>query len=66
MVGKGTSPTRAWFPSSERYGEVVAAFVVRQKGGKGAVEAEEIREWVRTRLSHHLGEFPSSLEEMIW
>ena len=36
-----------------RYGEVVAAFVVKQEG-KG-VTAEEVRTWVREQLSHHLG-----------
>lgn len=36
----------------ERYGEVVAAFVVRQDGEVGA---DEVREWVREKLSHHLG-----------
>lgn len=36
-----------------RYGEVVAAFVI-PIGGKEVI-AEEIRDWVRTRLSHHLG-----------
>lgn len=41
----------------ERYGEVVAAFVVRHGGEKGNVTADEIREWVKTRLSHHLGTF---------
>ncbi|KAH5491255.1 hypothetical protein HBI29_200170 [Parastagonospora nodorum] len=35
----------------ERYGEVVAAFVVR---GDGEVSAEEVRGWVREKLSHHL------------
>ncbi|KAF2714481.1 acyl-CoA synthetase/AMP-acid ligase-like protein II [Pleomassaria siparia CBS 279.74] len=38
----------------ERYGEVVAAFVVKHKGAKEEIAAQEIREWVRTRLSHHL------------
>ncbi|KAK3078127.1 hypothetical protein LTS18_008377 [Coniosporium uncinatum] len=40
----------------ERYGEVVAAFVVRRKAGGKEVEvkAEEVREWVRQRLSNHL------------
>ena len=41
----------------ERLGEVVAAFVVRRVGDveKGqAVEAEDVRSWVRERLSHHL------------
>jgi acyl-CoA synthetase (AMP-forming)/AMP-acid ligase II len=36
----------------ERYGEVVAAFVVR---GDGGVRGEEVRTWVKERLSHHLG-----------
>ncbi|KAF1816501.1 acyl-CoA synthetase/AMP-acid ligase-like protein II [Eremomyces bilateralis CBS 781.70] len=36
----------------ERYGEVVAAFVVRHEGA--AVSADEVREWVKERLSHHL------------
>ena len=37
----------------ERYGEVVAAFIVVHNRAK--VTAEEIRSWVRTKLSHHLG-----------
>lgn len=36
-----------------RYGEVVAAFVIPIAGKE--VIAEEIRDWVRARLSHHLG-----------
>jgi acyl-CoA synthetase (AMP-forming)/AMP-acid ligase II len=40
----------------ERYGEVVAAFVVKQDG-EGDIGAEEVRKWVKERLSHHLGEF---------
>ena len=39
----------------ERYGEVVAAFVIPVVGR--TIEAEEIKRWVRERLSHHLGEF---------
>ena len=48
----------------ERYGEVVAAFVVRAAANVGAMkqaetqeerEEEEIRKWVREKLSHHLG-----------
>ncbi|KAI4208340.1 MAG: hypothetical protein LQ349_009743, partial [Xanthoria aureola] len=48
----------------ERYGEVVAAFVVRAAARAGAIkqaetqeeqEEEEIRNWVREKLSHHLG-----------
>ncbi|KAF2134987.1 acyl-CoA synthetase/AMP-acid ligase-like protein II [Dothidotthia symphoricarpi CBS 119687] len=38
----------------ERYGEVVAAFVVPHEGAEGVVSAEEIREWVGVKLSHHL------------
>ncbi|KAF2464356.1 acyl-CoA synthetase/AMP-acid ligase-like protein II [Lindgomyces ingoldianus] len=38
----------------ERYGEVVAAFVIAHEGPKGKVTADEVREWVRTKLSHHL------------
>jgi acyl-CoA synthetase (AMP-forming)/AMP-acid ligase II len=40
----------------ERYGEVVAAFVVRQSRD-GLVEADEIRDWIRQKLSHHLGKW---------
>jgi acyl-CoA synthetase (AMP-forming)/AMP-acid ligase II len=39
----------------ERYGEVVAAFVVRHAGDEGNVTADEVRSWVREKLSHHLG-----------
>lgn len=42
--------------ADERYGEVVAAFVVRNAKGL-EVTAEEVREWVRGRLSRHMGEF---------
>jgi acyl-CoA synthetase (AMP-forming)/AMP-acid ligase II len=38
----------------ERYGEVVAAFVVRQDGGR-EIGIEDIRGWVREKLSNHLG-----------
>lgn len=34
----------------ERYGEVVAAFVRKEEG----LLADEVREWVREKLSHHL------------
>ena len=36
----------------ERLGEVVAAFVIKRKGEDLTVS--EVREWVKTRLSHHL------------
>jgi acyl-CoA synthetase (AMP-forming)/AMP-acid ligase II len=39
----------------ERYGEVVAAFVVRKHGAGGEkLDADEVRTWVREKLSHHL------------
>ncbi|GME22766.1 amp-binding enzyme [Neofusicoccum parvum] len=37
---------------NERYGEVVAAFVVTHEGM--SVEGNEVRTWVREKLSHHL------------
>ncbi|OQN98573.1 hypothetical protein B0A48_15835 [Cryoendolithus antarcticus] len=36
----------------ERYGEVVAAFVIKAKGS--TVKAQQIRDWVREKLSGHL------------
>jgi acyl-CoA synthetase (AMP-forming)/AMP-acid ligase II len=39
----------------ERYGEVVAAFIVRHEGAEGDVSSDEVRAWVRDKLSHHLG-----------
>lgn len=45
----------------ERYGEVVAAFVVRKEGVE-EVSAEELRGWVRGRLSGHLGKSCSKAE----
>jgi acyl-CoA synthetase (AMP-forming)/AMP-acid ligase II len=47
----------------ERYGEVVAAFVVKSSGGsqedpdQNDILSEELRSWVRNKLSSHLGEF---------
>lgn len=50
----------------ERYGEVVAAFVIRATGrelasqegpsreGMGELTEEDVRKWVKERLSHHL------------
>ncbi|KAF2014670.1 acetyl-CoA synthetase-like protein [Aaosphaeria arxii CBS 175.79] len=38
----------------ERYGEVVAAFIVLHQGEEGKVSIEEIKEWVKSKLSHHL------------
>ena len=37
----------------ERYGEVVAAFVIPVTGM--TITEEEVRRWVREKLSHHLG-----------
>ena len=39
--------------TDERYGEVVAAFVVKQEGQD--IATDEVRNWVRQKLSHHLG-----------
>ncbi|ETN40855.1 uncharacterized protein HMPREF1541_05135 [Cyphellophora europaea CBS 101466] len=36
----------------EKYGEVVAAFMVPRKGAK--LSSAEVRDWVREKLSHHL------------
>jgi TBC1 domain family member 8/9 len=36
----------------ERYGEVVAAFMIQRKGEN--LTSDEVREWVRGQLSHHL------------
>jgi TBC1 domain family member 8/9 len=39
----------------EKYGEVVAAFVIpRKKAGEERISIEEVKSWVRERLSHHL------------
>lgn len=38
----------------ERYGEVVAAYIIRAAGVELSVD--EVRTWVMERLSHHLGE----------
>jgi acyl-CoA synthetase (AMP-forming)/AMP-acid ligase II len=49
--------------SDERYGEVVAAFIVRHEGvEQRVVTAEEVRSWVETKLSHHLGAFYQNFE----
>ncbi|PGH05939.1 hypothetical protein AJ80_08251 [Polytolypa hystricis UAMH7299] len=44
----------------ERYGEAVAAFVVPQEDEQARITEQEIKEWVRTKLSHHLGKNPVS------
>lgn len=41
----------------DKYGEIVAAFVVRRHHlppGEQAITPEEVRSWVRERMSHHL------------
>ncbi|KAJ5735625.1 uncharacterized protein N7483_000750 [Penicillium malachiteum] len=38
----------------ERYGEVVAAFVVSREQGPKSITKEEIQQWVREKLSNHL------------
>lgn len=42
--------------NDERYGEVVAAFTVPRHGA--AISVEDVRKWVRERLSHHMGKSP--------
>lgn len=39
----------------DRYGEVIAAFVVRASWNE--LSPDEVRAWVREKLSHHLGEY---------
>jgi acyl-CoA synthetase (AMP-forming)/AMP-acid ligase II len=39
----------------ERYGEVVAAFVIPRDHGPSPITIKEIQQWVRERLSSHLG-----------
>lgn len=41
----------------ERYGEVVAVFV--RKDEDAIVTQDDVRGWVREKLSHHLGTFPT-------
>ena len=41
--------------SDERYGEIVATFVIPHKDSM--ITAEEVRNWVREKLSHHLGKW---------
>lgn len=38
-----------------RYGEAVAAFVVPREHSSKRITAEEIQQWVREKLSNHLG-----------
>ena len=47
----------------ERYGEIVAAFVITHEGKK--VSTDEIRTWVRDKLSHHLGKWKPIYYELV-
>ncbi|KAL1957730.1 hypothetical protein VTO42DRAFT_5573 [Malbranchea cinnamomea] len=38
----------------ERYGEVVAAFVVPRDEGPNKISVNEVKDWVKGKLSHHL------------
>jgi acyl-CoA synthetase (AMP-forming)/AMP-acid ligase II len=38
----------------ERYGEVVASFVVVRNGSQTNIGADDVRGWVKEKLSHHL------------
>ena len=46
----------------ERYGEVVAAFVITAP--RVHLTVDEVRSWVRDRLSHHLGKAPHVLWQL--
>lgn len=39
----------------ERYGEVVAAFIVPHQDGEDKITPDEVRSWVKSKLSNHLG-----------
>ncbi|OJD23791.1 hypothetical protein ACJ73_04851 [Blastomyces percursus] len=39
----------------DRYGEVVAAFVVQREEAETKITVDEVKDWVRKKLSHHLG-----------
>lgn len=49
----------------ERYGEVVAAFIVKHDGDEGVVTPDEVKNWVREKLSHHLGKYHTALFEYL-
>jgi acyl-CoA synthetase (AMP-forming)/AMP-acid ligase II len=38
----------------ERYGEVVASFIVVRNGSQTNIGADDVRGWVKEKLSHHL------------
>ncbi|EQL28667.1 hypothetical protein BDFG_08625 [Blastomyces dermatitidis ATCC 26199] len=38
----------------DRYGEVVAAFVVQREEAEAKITVDEVKDWVRKKLSHHL------------
>ncbi|OJD10955.1 hypothetical protein AJ78_08167, partial [Emergomyces pasteurianus Ep9510] len=38
----------------ERYGEVVAAFVVQREEAENKITVDEVKDWVRNKLSNHL------------
>ena len=49
-----------------RYGEAVAAFVVaHDEEGKQRVTPTEIKDWVREKLSHHLGKYLLPLPHLL-
>ncbi|KAK2795272.1 hypothetical protein FQN52_006202 [Onygenales sp. PD_12] len=49
----------------KRYGEAVAAFVVPREEAETRITADEVRNWVRERLSHHLGKIAPFLSHPI-
>lgn len=46
----------------EHYGEVAAAFIIKRAGVQ--VKAEELRVWVREKLSSHLGKGEASFFDL--
>lgn len=42
----------------ERYGEAVAVFIIHREPESEAADEDKIRQWVREKLSNHLGMFP--------
>jgi acyl-CoA synthetase (AMP-forming)/AMP-acid ligase II len=65
LAHSGVSEVSVVGVPDERYGEVVAAFVVRKhkdggasggysEGGEGLLQEDDVRDWVKRELSHHL------------
>lgn len=46
----------------ERYGEAVAVFIIHREPESEAADEDKIRQWVREKLSNHLGMLVSITE----